>query len=461
MLGIPTTVVTRQGFTQVVANAYSGFGFPTEAPVVEEFPNAMFLSGSDLTPLTKHFDSLVAALTIWQPKIKAKGVYPAAPVTVRGTDYQAALDHMNALFLKNLWGDGLPLMPPTAERVSWLMKGTDLPPDTVVASVLPRNGLATVQSIAVNLAMAGGRPEHMPVLIAAVRAIAAKKFELQSVSPSTNSNFIAVVVNGPAAKDIRLNSGYGLVGPDAAHPAGPVIGRALALIIQNPGGAVPGVGAMELYGGMRLTNAVFAEDEAGLPKGWNPLSVEHGFRKGDNVVTAFAVSSASNVNTMPGDYKGAEDSAVSFLHRIAGQMHGANGSLHYLQTGDPDNTPGVVLISRTFAHDLADLGYDQLRIKAFLRESSRFTWADLKRLGETNAAKTFAGVKAEGQPAYLAPKPENITFIVAGGAQSAHAYWMESGKGTTMSSAPIVLPAKWKDLISASEADLGPLPAED
>jgi len=138
--------------------------------------------------------------------------------------------------------------------------------------------------------MVGGRPEYLPVLIAAVQAMTKPQFELQSVSPSTNSNFIAVVVNGPMFKDIRLGSGYSAVGPDPVHPAGQVIGRAIALVEQNPGGAVPGIGAMELLSGMRTTNAVFAEDEAGLPQGWDPFSTEQGFKKGDILVDGVAAA---------------------------------------------------------------------------------------------------------------------------------------------------------------------------
>ena len=80
-----------------------------------------------------------------------------------------------------------------------------------------------------------------------------------------------VIVNGPIAAQIRLNAGFGLLGPDPQHPAGASIGRALRLLPQNVGGALPGTGTMAMFGGMRYTNAVFAEDEDGLPAGWEPV----------------------------------------------------------------------------------------------------------------------------------------------------------------------------------------------
>jgi hypothetical protein len=111
-------VVTRKGFSQVTANAYAGFGFPTEAPTVYEFPMDMFLAGSDLTPIAENIDKIVYGLTKWEPKIKTKGVAAPPKVTVEGKDYREALRNMNRLFLAKMWGDGLPLEPPTEEQVN-------------------------------------------------------------------------------------------------------------------------------------------------------------------------------------------------------------------------------------------------------------------------------------------------------------------------------------------------------
>ena len=179
-LGIPTTVVTRKGFTQVVNNAFAGLGFPAEAPVTYEFPMEMFIPGSDLTPLGTNIDKIIDGLTRWQPKIKSKGVYHPATVTVQGKDYREAVAEMNDLFLRNLWSDGLPLLPATEERVRYMLTGTDLKPDTVIGKITPRGGIATVQDIAVSLTMAGGRPEYLPILIAAVEAISQPEWGLEA-----------------------------------------------------------------------------------------------------------------------------------------------------------------------------------------------------------------------------------------------------------------------------------------
>ena len=260
-------VLTREGFSQVVANAFAGLGFPAEAPSIYEYPLRMFDTGSDLTPLREHFDPIVFGLTQWEPKIKTKQTFVPSMVNVQGKDYKGALDNMNALFMRNLWGDGLPLKPATKERVDWILTGTDMPRDTVIGKVLPRGGIATVETVAVALAMAGGRPEYLPVLIAGVQAVTNPDFGFQATNSTTCAVVPALIVNGPIAKQIRLSSGYGMMGPDPMHPAAQIIGRALRLVQQDPGGAVPGVSTMALYGGLRSTDAILAEDEEGIPKG--------------------------------------------------------------------------------------------------------------------------------------------------------------------------------------------------
>ena len=451
--------MTRNGFLPVASNAYAGFGFPVEAPVLFEFPNAMGLEGSDLTPIADSIEQIVAGLTAWKPRISTTGFYPAPLLGVEGDDFPSAYASFNNLVLQNLWGDGLPVTPPTESQVNWILTGADLAPGTVVAKIPPKGGVATVHSIAVNLAMAGGRPEYMPVLIAAVKAISTPEFQLQNISPSSNSNYLAVVVNGPAARDIRLNSGYSLIGPDSMHPAGGCIGRALAFIMQNLGGAIPGIGAMELYGGLRHTNAVFAEDEAGLPAGWDSLGVERGYQKGDNVVTVLPVSSAVNITIMISDHKSADKAGIGYLHRIASNLRACNANvwINECDHKSPNFAPGFLLLPRTWAQQWSNLGWDKLKVKAWLRDNSRVPWEELDKWGLGSHARV-TGEASETEPGWLTSTNEQLRIVIAGGAQSAHAYWMEVGKNTELVTASIELPAKWSELIKAAEIDMGPMP---
>ena len=243
-------IITRAGFSQVVANSFAGFGFPPEAPTVMEFPTEMFLPGSDLSPIEKNIDKVILGLTKWEPQVyKAKGIISPPKITVVGRDYEEVFSKAELLFLKSLWSDGLPIRPPTQERVDWILKGTDLPREKVIGRIFPRGGIATVEVLAISLAMTGGRPEYLPVLIAAVQALTAPEYNHAAMNSTTCSVYPVLIVNGPIAKQIRLNSGYGCLGPDPMRPAGGCIGRALRFLMMNVGGAIPGSGTMAIYGG--------------------------------------------------------------------------------------------------------------------------------------------------------------------------------------------------------------------
>lgn len=467
-VGIPTMAVTRGGFSQVVGNAFAGFGFPAEGPTVYEFPIPMFFSNSDLSPINENIDKIVYGLTKWQPKITAKGVYPAKKVTVTGTDYQGAVTNMSNLFLKNMWGDGLPITPATEERVNWILTGTDLPRDTTVGAggrILPRGGISTVEALAVCLAMAGGRPEYLPVLIAAVEAILDPACVHQSWVATTSGTFPVVIVNGPIAKQIRLGSGYGCLGPDPCHPAGGSIGHAIRFLLQDMGGAIPGIGTMSLFGANRHTNLVFAEDEDGIPKGWEPLSVERGFPEGSNVVSHLVINSQA---TLTGGIRGPLGVKGSLLYCGAG-MAGPHKNREY---GNPESVPGILLVCRNTAGPIADLGWSKLDTKEFLWENSKTPFVLIEQYYATERGNGSTKIKeicetpgsgvVEGEPWPIAVTPDKIQIVVCGGAQSGHSHWLgRSFEPEGLVSKEIKLPAKakWDALLKQAETDLGPIPA--
>lgn len=447
-MGIPTVTITRQDFTGVVGNAFAGKDFSAEAAGVE-YPIDMFVPGSDLTPVEKKLDDLITGLTAWKPEIKDKKVIKPPNLMVTGKDYEDAVANMNRLFLKNMWGDGLPILPPTRERVKWLLTGTDLSPDKVIARMLPRGGITTVETIAVNLAMAGGRPEYLPVLIAAVEAIAAPRFQHHRMNSTTCSVYPVVIVNGPAAKQVRLNSGYGCLGPDPLHPAGASIGRALRFLLQAAGGAVPGKGTMSIFGGpARYNNIVFAEDEDGLPAGWKALSVEQGFPSGSNTVTAYSV--AGTVNILGGEATD-QKLAIEAMNLAAAVMAVPSGN-YWLQAFNPDGAAGILLMARGTARGLAALGYAKEDVKAYLWENSKVPAAKAARWIQR-------AVKQDPLP--LSMSPGGIKIAVTGGLQSGHMMWLEVGCcAEQLTSAKIEIPAGWNELLKKAEADLGPLPPD-
>jgi len=450
--GIPAVVVQREEFIRVTQNAVAGFGFPAEVAMVI-FPVSLFLVGSSLTPLRPKIDSFIEGLTRWKPATQGAQTMDPPPIEIRGKDYEENLTQMNRIFLARQWGDGLPLLPPTEERVEWILRGTDLPSATRIGKILPQGRLATVKTVAVALAMAGGRPEYLAVLIAAVEALMDSGLAHHSWQATSSSVYPAVIVNGPVAGQIRLNSGFGLLGPDALHPAGGVIGRALRFLLQNVGGAVPGSGTMSQFGGMRFTNAVFAEDEEGLPPGWEPLSVEYfGARRGENFLALYPVSSATNITRRGTGKERPQEEALQSLYRIAAYMEAPN--INGLK-GYEEGAPGILLISSTTALQLANLGWSKEKIKVFLWENSRISLSRLKQTGMLNyIVEREMDPQSLPDPWPITRRAQNLMLVVAGGRHPTQAYWMQGAQGPKAVSARIRLPARWGQLIREAEAEL-------
>ncbi|MFT5389907.1 MAG: hypothetical protein ACI8PT_000087 [Gammaproteobacteria bacterium] len=440
----------------MVRNALAGLGFDQDAPMVT-FPIDPFLVDSDLAPIAAGADRFVEGLLNWSPRAQSLGMVTPPKVAIEANGFEAALDKLNQRFLVNRWGDGLPVLPATDERVADVMRGTDLAPEHVVGKILPRGGIATVETIAVALAMTGGRPEYLPVLIAALEGLLTPTLDHDKIQATSGSTFPVVVVNGPIAAQIRLNSGFGLLGPDPQHPAGASIGRALRLLMQNVGGALPGVGTMAMFGGMRYTNAVFAEDEAGLPEGWLPLaSTRFGVAPGTNSVVVYIATGASNIMRRGVGKEALDEEARQSLHRVASYLGSPNP--HYTH-GWARGTPGLLLISRVVAKQLASLGWTQAAICKYLWEHSRISQEKIRETGMTQWIEqaphedTVASVDMDPWP--ITRTPDQLLVAVAGGHHPTHNFWMQA-YAPDVACKQVHLPSGWETLIAAADQDLGP-----
>lgn len=451
--GIPTVTIIREEFVNVVRNAVSGLGLPADLSMVT-FPLELFTPDSDLTPISARRHEIYAGLTSWtrQALDDAEG----GMVAVDGRDYEDAVAKANHLFLINRWGDGLPLWPATRGRVDWILRGTDLPRDHLLGKFPPRGGLATVEACAVALAMAGGRPEYLSVLISAVEAILDSRSNGEQMQATSTGTFPVVIVNGPIAKQIRLNSGFGCLGPDSQHPAGAAIGRALRQLQQNLGGAQPGSGAMAPWGAMRYTNAVFAEDEDGLPEGWLPHGTErHGFTPGTNSISFFWASGATNIVRRGAKEETLEEDVVQGLHRMAGFL--AAPSVHYA-IGYGDGTPGAVLLTKVVAGYLAKAGWTKEKTRQFLWEHSKIPQEVLRRNGSIPwfeiSGDRLGRESVALDPWPIAAKPENIILTVAGGGHPTHAFWLQAIARHVIGR-EIVVPRALDDLLYEANKELG------
>jgi hypothetical protein len=181
------------------------------------------------------------------------------------------------------WSDGLPVTPPTDARVLQMLKGTQRRPDDIVGKIPPNLADCTVEKVAINAVMAGCKPEYLPVLLAALEAALEPLFTLHGVLATTYFSSPIIIVNGPVAQRIGMNSGINALGQ--GNRANATIGRALNLIVRNVGGGRPGEADRATLGAPSKFTLCFAEDES--DPAWEPLSVARGFARGVSTVTLF------------------------------------------------------------------------------------------------------------------------------------------------------------------------------
>jgi len=204
-------------------------------------------------------------------------------LTSRRIEIAEADDPFEFLFDQGLT-DGLPVVPPTPERVARMLAGTSRRPDEKVATVPPNMGSATVEKVAINAVMAGCRPEYFPVVIAAVEAVCTDRFNIHGVLATTHFVTPVLIVNGPIRDRIGMNYGVNALGQ--GNRANATIGRAVQLVIRNVGGGRPGEIDRACLGQPGKLTFCFAEWEERSQ--WPPFHVDRGYRANQSTVSVYA-----------------------------------------------------------------------------------------------------------------------------------------------------------------------------
>jgi hypothetical protein len=251
------------------------------------FPHPMgMIPFDDIRKLTANgFAEIMRAATQWKPTAKLPEMQPAFPAehfTLTGTARE-----ISRMFYQQEWSMGLPIIPPTRERVAELLKGTSRRPDEVIGVVPPRMGVLTVEMAAVHAAMADCDPEFLPVIIAAMEALLAPETNWRGAGTTTGTTSILTIVNGPIVKQIGMAYGQGSAGK--GHHVNAAIGYAINSITYVIGGSKPpAIDKGTLSAPSDFTGWIFGENEDALPKDWNPYHVDRGFNRNDSVVTVMA-----------------------------------------------------------------------------------------------------------------------------------------------------------------------------
>ena len=317
-------------------------------------------------------------------------------------DDNAAFDQVNDYFYERGWTDGLPIVPPTEERVQAMLGGMAWRgADDVISIVPPRMGTATMRQIAVNAVMAGSRPEYLPVIVAALQAVSDPQYGLSHRQTTTHAGAPLMIVNGPIVERLRINCGRGLFGP--GWRANATIGRALRLVLVNIGGAGPGVDASQTGHPGKYTYCI-AEYEAANP--WEPLHVERGFRKDESVVTLVNTEAPHSMT------ENIQTDADEIIRTFASCMATLGVNNLYSQ-----GTP-VLVLGIEHAQHIAAAGWSKQDVQRALFERARQPWGLMKNRGKSKGPRfpEFVDRNDDSSMVPIIGRPEDLVVIVGGGA---------------------------------------------
>jgi len=339
-------------------------------------------------------------------------------------------------FYKQGWTDGLPVVPPTPERVSQFLDYVELKPDDVITVIPTRSREINAEKLAINCVMAGCLPEYMPVVIAVLEAMSVPSFAFHASITSTGGSAQFVVVNGPIRDQLAMNSDANVLGP--GNRANSTIGRALRLIMMNVAGAKPGVLDKSTQGHGGKYSFCFAEAEEISP--WEPFHVEAGFSTDESTVTVFAAEAPHSIqNHLSGDPQ-------ELMLCIAKEM-ASIGAFSLGQSG--------LILSPEHAGIIAKSGWSKKNVKEFIFENATLSLADLKRYGKVGIKEIdisadsqkrdwpkrpgdefliektlmMEGPLSEGDESIFIPrglKPDDILMVVAGGLAGGHSAFVPS-----------------------------------
>jgi hypothetical protein len=299
------------------------------------------------------------------------------------------------------WGDGLPLVPPTRERVDAMLAALgDVDPDGVVATLPPRFGVATRRIIAVNAVLAGCKPEHLPVVISAVRALGRTEVNLRGVNATTHPVAPLLIVHGEVADVGGYNSGLGAFGP--GNRANATTGRAVRLVLLHVAGAVPGPGDASTQGGPAKYAYCVAENLAATP--WEGYAASRGV-DAPSAITVHCGEAPHNIHDMESDRPAPILDKIASVMATMGQNNVCIGQGEYYIAMCPEHA------ATSAAHQ-----WTRRDIASYLFHKARLPVAQVRaHFGSLAWAPWMHGL-ADGELVPMTAHPDNIRVFVCGGA---------------------------------------------
>jgi hypothetical protein len=373
----------------------------------------------------------------------------AREIVFRGT-----FEEVNAYFYEREWSDGLPIVPPTIEKIEEFLSFTDRAPEESLGILLPENRAATIWAVAVNGVMAGCRPEYMPILVALAEAMADPVYGVEH-SGNTPGAETLITLNGPIIKDLRFNYTQGVL-RDGFMP-NTSVGRFWRLALRNMAGFLLHKTDKGTFG--NTFRVVLAENEEALARiGWAPHSKDMGFAAGDNTVTISRHTGGSVIVSVTGSRP---EEMMPYIADAVAKQTGWEivftvGSLS-LGTLRP-----VLVLSPILAETIARGGWTKDDVKRYLFDHARLPawrvealtdkWTDFP-IGSLKQQVNLGRIPKEfhesDDPNRLVPivfKPDDFMVLVSGDPLRTNAYtFAHNGYLGFPTAKKIALPRDWTE----------------
>jgi hypothetical protein len=448
--GIPAVGIVARSFVRAWQSCVDGWGQPSTAFVT--IPHATTGQQADFIRkmVDEQIDAIIEGLTALPASAgmtsgAQSGSKPSELFTVEMDETPAGLDAVNRFLAERDCSDGLPVIPPTPAAVEQMLQGTRRPPQDVLMVMEPGFGLATVEKIAINAVMAGCRPEHFPVLLAAIDCLAQPQMNHRDMQVSGHTEAPMILVNGPIATKAGLNYGTTAMGPGVVNRANTAIGRALRLCLINIGDCKAGAGDPNFIGLPTKFGMCLAENEETSP--WPPYHVDRGFKRDDSAVTVVVVTGPTTI--IDSASRTHEDTLQNIASMMFYRNAGAGGWIRGWQSAQVGHTnkrvsyPGPhhpIILSPSRAVIMAEAGMSKQDAQAWLHHHCRVS---LKAaLGTRGMPKDANGTwLTHPELQYLATDPQAtipalespeqyLLFVSGGSTHYAHFFYGSYGMAT-------------------------------
>lgn len=446
-LGIPTvTIVTDAFLTQGQLTA-KGLGMPN-------LPFTSHPGHSLLTPDEQVYENATHIMT--DEVIKGLMVQPTDAEKIKEPEnkdivFSGTFEEVNKYFYEHEWNEGLPIVPPTIEKVEEFLKFTERPAGEVIGIIQPDNREATIWNIAVNGVMCGCRPEYMPVLIAIVEAMLDPVFEQEHLGHSPGMEEL-IIINGKIIKELDFNYTQGVMRP--GFQANTSIGRFWRMYLRNVATFLPHKADKSCFGDS--FRVVLAENEDyAASVGWEPMSVDRGYKAGDNVITITSCTEKTQAIQV-----GAE-TAEGVLENIEKRMVDNNLFIEFFFRGM--RTRPIVILPPAVVKILVDAGYTKAMVKQHFYEHAK---VKLSRLGLAAVTRFYQGVEQGNWPeqlgtskdlnryVHMVSSPDDFQIVVSGDPGRDHVLiCAQNGFMGYPVSKKIELPSNWRELLRTTTSD--------